>query len=134
MAAAFKFELVSPERLLMSEDVTEVDVPGSDGRFGVLAGHAPVMSTIEPGVIDITMADGKQVKFFVRGGFADVSASGLTILAEKALPLAELKPAVMEQEIKLAEGEIELATNDEARAAAELRLYNLKALGASLPA
>ena len=71
MADAFNFELVSPERLLFSEQVTAVVVPGSDGYFTVMANHAPLMSTIRPGVVEVTLADGGLQKLFVRGGYAD---------------------------------------------------------------
>lgn len=130
MAATFKFELVSPERLLLSEEVRQVDVPGSTGRFGVMAGHAPYMTTINPGVVEITRASGEVTKYFVRGGFADVGAGGLTILAERALPVAELNAAVIADEIKKAEDEIALAISEDAKAEAQRRLSEIKALAA----
>ena len=82
MANAFNFELVSPERLLFSEQVTAVVVPGSDGYFTVMANHAPLMSTIRPGVVEATLASGGTKKIFVRGGFVDVAGSSFTLLAE----------------------------------------------------
>ena len=93
--AAFHFELVSPERLIFSGEVAQVVVPGSEGAFTVLDGHAPMMSTIRPGVIEIFETLDRSSKMFVRGGFADVSGKGLTILAEQALPLAELDAAAL---------------------------------------
>ena len=86
------FELVSPERLLRAAEVYMVVVPGSEGDFGVLPGHAPLMSTIRPGTIAIypaSMADTPE-RIFIDGGFAEVGPNGLTILAESATPVAEL--------------------------------------------
>ena len=91
MADNFKFDLVSPERLLMSEPAAQVVVPGTEGQFTVMAGHAPVMTTLRPGVLDATLGSGKRARIFVRGGFADVNAAGLTVLAEQAIPLQELQ-------------------------------------------
>jgi F-type H+-transporting ATPase subunit epsilon len=119
--AAFHFELVSPERLIFSGEVEQVVVPGSEGAFTVLADHAPTMSTIRPGVIEVTAPGGAESKLFVRGGFADVSPTGLTILAEQALPLAELDAAKIASELRKAEEDLEDATTDQARAAAALR-------------
>src|SRR5690606_38857694 len=93
MAESFQFDLVSPERRVLSEAVERVDVPGSEGQFGVLAGHAPFMATLRPGVIVAHKAGGVVERIFVRGGFADVNPAGLTILAEDAMPVAEPDPA-----------------------------------------
>ena len=92
MADLVHFELVSPERLLVSRDVYMVVVPGTEGDFGVLPGHAPLMSTIRPGAIAIYPASMNDVpeRIFIDGGFAEVSATGLTILAESATPVSEL--------------------------------------------
>ena len=84
--ATFQFDLVSPEKLLISGEVTQVDVPGSEGDFGVLAGHAPFMTTLKEGVVRIHN-DGAIKDYEVRGGFADVTPQGLTILAEYAAPV-----------------------------------------------
>ena len=89
MADRLTFELVSPERLLLSAQVDMVVVPGTEGEFGVLAGHAPLVSTLRPGVISVH--DEKTIqRIFVRGGFAEVTAAGLTVLAEEAIDLATL--------------------------------------------
>ena len=80
--AKFHFDLVSPERLLMSAEVVQVDVPGSEGDFGVLAGHAPVIATLKPGVVTVKGHGSEDERIFVRGGFAEVNLDGLTILAE----------------------------------------------------
>ena len=87
--ATFHFELVSPEKLLFSGDVEQVDVPGAEGDFGVLAGHAPFVSTLRPGILTIHAASGEQ-KIVVLGGFAEVSADGLTVLAEVAEKVADI--------------------------------------------
>ncbi len=87
--ATFHFELVSPEKLLFSGDVEQVDVPGAEGDFGVLAGHAPFVSTIRPGILTVHGANGEQ-KIVVLGGFAEVSAAGLTVLADVAENVADI--------------------------------------------
>jgi F-type H+-transporting ATPase subunit epsilon len=81
--ANFHFDLVSPEKLLFSGEVEQVDVPGAEGDFGVLAGHAPMVATLRPGILTVHGASGEQ-KIVVLGGFAEVSAQGLTVLAEGA--------------------------------------------------
>ncbi|KPF62365.1 ATP synthase F0F1 subunit epsilon [alpha proteobacterium AAP81b] len=93
--ATLHFELVSPERLLASAEVAMVVVPGSEGDFGVLPGHAPLMSTIRPGAIAIYDTDGPAPsrRIFVDGGFAEVTPAGLTILAEAAMPVGDIDPA-----------------------------------------
>lgn len=89
MAEGTKLEIVSPERLLLSETVKSVTVPGADGYFTVLGDHAPLMTTLKPGFITVVDTAGVSHVYFVRGGFADVSPDGLTILAEEARPIAE---------------------------------------------
>ncbi len=108
--ALFHFELVSPERLLSSGDVAMVVVPGTEGDFGVLPGHAPLMSTIRPGAISIYESDFNTVtrRIFVDGGFAEVSDKGLTILAESALPVGDIDPTVVASDLAAAR-----AANDE---------------------
>ena len=97
----FSFELVSPERLLSSGKVAMVVVPGTEGDFGVLPGHAPLMSTIRPGAIAIYEADSNTLtrRIFVDGGFAEVSETGLTILAEAATAIADIDPAKVAVEL-----------------------------------
>ena len=87
MPDPFKFELVSPERLLVSGKVEQVSVPGSEGDMTVLAYHAPLLTTLRPGVIEIGFPGGEQQRYFIRGGFAEVGPSGLTVLAETAIDL-----------------------------------------------
>ena len=120
--ATFTFELVSPEKLLFSGQVQQVVVPGTEGDFAVLKDHAPVMSTLRAGVAVITDDAGKTQRLFVRGGFAEVSAAGLTILAEQALPVEEITDEVVAVEVKAAEREFEEAQSDEARRVAAEKL------------
>ena len=128
MADKLQFELVSPERLLLSEAVDMVTVPGTEGDFGVLAGHAPVMTTLRPGVINVDDAGRPQQRIFVRGGFAEVTPKGLTILAENAIPLAELDTAMLDQEIANAQEDVTDAKSDERRQSAQEKLDHLKQL------
>lgn len=127
MSDTFKFELVSPERILMSEDVTQVIVNGTDGQFTVLPGHSPLVSSLLPGFLEV-MAKGKSQRIFVRGGFAEVTPTSLTILAEKALGSDDLKGATLEAERALAADTIAKSTNDEARRLAEAAQASLAAV------
>jgi|SRR6185312_7553422 len=104
MADKVQFELVSPERLLLSEAVDMVVVPGSEGNFGVLPGHALFISTVRPGVIDVY--DGTQIgeRIFVSGGFAEVTAERCTVLADEAMPLSSLDAAAIEAGMRTLEG------------------------------
>lgn len=105
MADKVKFELVSPEKLLLSEDVAMVVVPGGEGDFGVLPGHSLLISTVRPGIIDVYADDQRSVsqRIFVSGGFAEVTAERCTVLADEALPVGEIDRAATEAEIKDAE-------------------------------
>ena len=96
--ATLHFELVSPEKLVFSGEVEQVDVPGAEGDFGVLAGHAPMVTTLRPGVMTVKAAGGEQ-KIVVLGGFAEVSAKGLTVLADTADSLADFDRAVLAAQI-----------------------------------
>ena len=114
MADTVKFELVSPERLLLSADVESVVVPGTEGDFGVLPGHARLISTVRPGVISV-FENGKVTdRIFVEGGFAEVTATGCTVLAEHAVPVEELDRDRALQAIQDAREDIEDAKDDEA--------------------
>lgn len=115
MADLVHFELVSPERLLLSTDVDMVVVPGVEGDFGVLPGHMPVISSIRPGVITI-YRDGKvDDRIFVEGGFAEVTPEGCTILAEHALPISDINREAAQQMAQDAREDIAEAKNDEER-------------------
>lgn len=130
--AAFNFELVSPEKLLFSGEVESVVVPGTEGDFQVFKDHAPVMSTLKPGIVAVEENSSKQMRLFVRGGFAEVSAKGLTILAEEALPVEDLDGERIAQEIKNAEEDLADAKTDVASRQATEKLDQLKELKAAL--
>ena len=99
---ALHFELVSPEKLVFSGDVNQVDVPGAEGDFGVLAGHAPTVATLRPGILTVHTAGGQR-RIVVLGGFAEVSAAGLTVLAELAEDADTIDRGMIESRI----GELE---------------------------
>jgi F-type H+-transporting ATPase subunit epsilon len=131
--ASFSFELVSPERLLFTGQVEQVVVPGSEGDFAVLANHAPVMTTIRPGVISVQETPGGAAKrIFIRGGFADVSPSGLTILAEQAIAIEDLKPETLSNEVKAAEEDVADAKTPDTKSRAAERLAQLRELQKAL--
>jgi F-type H+-transporting ATPase subunit epsilon len=127
MAGTFKFELVSPERVLLSIDADQVVVPGSDGEFAVLAGHAPVIATLRPGVLDVT-AGGSKRRLFVKSGFAEVDPSRLTVLAEKAYDVDEMSSSAIADELKAAEADLAAAKDDNARRMADTLVSELKRL------
>lgn len=124
MSAKVKFELVSPERLLMDVEVDRVTVPGTEGYFGVLPGHAPVMSAIKPGVVEV-LSEGETTRLFIKGGFAEVTPEGLVILAEEAIALKDLNRADLEQRLKNAQEDLEDAKSDEERSQAQAHLKEL---------
>ena len=115
MAASFNFELVSPERLLMSASVTEVVLPGSEGEMTVMAEHAPTMTTIRPGVLTVKEASGQSQRFVVFGGFADILPTGCTVLAESALAVGDLKKDALTKRVDQAKADLEAAKSDEAK-------------------
>jgi F-type H+-transporting ATPase subunit epsilon len=124
----FHFELVSPDKVLFNGSAQAVLVPGAEGDFQVLSEHAPVMTSMRPGVVGIDDAEGKHRRVFVRGGFADVSKDGLILLAETAIPFEDLNADTLGQEIKNAEEDLADATEDQKRLAQEKldRLRELK--------
>ena len=95
MAGTLQFDLVSPERRLASLAATEVQIPGTEGDLGVMEGHAPVITTLRPGVLRATSAEGVK-SYVVTGGFAEITGSGISVLAEQAVPLEEMTPALMD--------------------------------------
>ncbi len=123
--ATLHFELVSPERVLFSGAVDSVILPAIEGQMTVLGGHAPLMTTLSTGFLVMTIND-KPTRFLIRGGFADVNAAGLTILAENALPENELSKDVFAREIANAEKERDNTEDVDMRADAELALQRLK--------
>ena len=106
--ATFHFDLVSPEKVAFAGEVEQVDIPGTEGDFGVLAGHSPLIAGVRPGIVNITV-DGKHQKIIVLGGIAEVSEKGLTVLAETATSLEELDRAAFAQQI----ADMEEALKDE---------------------
>jgi F-type H+-transporting ATPase subunit epsilon len=130
--ASFPFELVSPERLLFTGDVESVVVPGTEGEFTVMKDHAPLMSTLKPGVVTVLETGAKQTRLFVRGGFADVAPTGLTILAESAVPLEQLDAAKLEAEIQDAREDVSDARSDETRRLAQEKFDQLNELRGAL--
>lgn len=129
--ATFPFELVSPERLVYSGKVSEVVVPGTEGEFGILAGHAPFVSTLKPGVLTIK-GDGAPLKLFVRGGFAEANPQGLTVLAETAIPLADLRSENLAQMIKDAQEDVEDARDEATKARRLTVLESLKSAASAI--
>ena len=129
--ATFQFDLVSPERLLLSEAVDQVDVPGSEGDFGVLAGHAPFVTTLRPGIL-VVYRGGDALRVVVNGGFAEVNPEGLTVLADMAVPVDEFDRAVLAGEIKDTEEDVADASDDRLRDKLNHRLDRLKALQVAL--
>jgi F-type H+-transporting ATPase subunit epsilon len=127
MASTFKFELVSPERILLSEDVDQVVVPGTEGDFTVLPGHAPVIAALRPGVLDVQVG-GKQRRVFVRSGFAEVDPESLTVLAQTALDLDSADKATIGAALTSAEAELADAKTDEGRRLALEAVSRLKQL------
>ncbi len=129
MSAPFPFELVSPEKLVLSESVLSVQVPGAEGDFEVLKDHAPVMASLRPGFLNVRTAGGTK-RYFVDGGFADVTPTGLTVLANNAIAIEELNAARATQEIAAAESALAKAANDVDTFNASQKLSALKALQA----
>ncbi|MCR6644768.1 MAG: F0F1 ATP synthase subunit epsilon [Terricaulis sp.] len=133
MAGKLHFALVSPEREVFQGEVDHVVVPGAEGEFGVLAGHAPLMSTIKPGALKI-INDGAVTRIFVNGGFADVTPEGLTVLAEDAVDLGTVDAAQIETDLKNAQDDARDASSEAKREAAAARVARLESLKAALAA
>jgi F-type H+-transporting ATPase subunit epsilon len=128
----FHFDLVSPERILFSGQVSQVDVPGAEGDFGVLANHAPLVSTVRPGILVIFNERGEKLPVVINGGFAEVSPAGLTVLADMAVPRDEFDIAVLAGEIKDTEEDVADEQDAWKRDKLAHPLSQLKALQAAL--
>ncbi len=128
MAETFGFELVSPEKLLLSVDAEMVTVPGDAGDMGILPGHAPVISSLRLGVIEVTKAGGGEERIFVAGGFAEMSNNKLTVLAEEAMPVADLKRDKLEAKLKDAREDLADAKQDHAKARAQAEIDKYTAM------
>jgi F-type H+-transporting ATPase subunit epsilon len=127
MAATFNFELVTPERLVFSGEASQVVVPGAEGDFAVLAGHSPFISTLRPGILEVTLPQGAQ-RLLVKKGVAEADPTRLTVLAQTAVPVEELTGARLAGELQLAEAQASEAKDDHARMNAEALLDLLKRL------
>ena len=128
MAEAFKFELVSPERLLVSEEVEHVVIPGVEGEMTVMANHAPVMTIVKPGVVTVNTAGGGEERYVVFGGFADILPEGCTLLAESAVRIADIDRDDLARRIQEAREDVADAKDDETRTKAEQFLSQLATL------
>lgn len=126
MADKLKFSLVSPEKELFSGDVDQVDVPGTEGNLGILPNHSPLMAAIRTGALTVYDA-GSETKYFVQSGFADVTPEGLTVLAEKAVTMADLDRSVLNAEIETASAKLADLEGD-AALALQQNIDGLKAL------
>jgi F-type H+-transporting ATPase subunit epsilon len=130
MAETLQFDLVSPERKLASLQATRVQIPGMEGDFTAMPDHAPFLTTLRPGVVRVTSA-AETVEYVVTGGFAEVSPTAATILAEQAVPRAEVSADMVARLVGAAEKELTEAPED-ARRAASQRLRDVAALKATL--
>ena len=130
MAGTFHFELVTPEHLLLGGEAEQVVIPGVEGDFAVLAGHAPVISTLRPGILEITMTDAKR-RVFVKKGVAEADPERLTVLAQTAVDVDEFDARRIAEELKAAEVELAEAQDDQAKLLAETLVDQLKRLQAT---
>jgi F-type H+-transporting ATPase subunit epsilon len=129
--ATFHLDLVSPEKLLFAGEVDQVDVPGSEGDFGVLAGHAPLIATLRPGIL-VIYREGTVVRIVVNGGFAEVGPKGLTVLADVAVLVENFDAATLADEITTTEADAAAATDGARRDKLTHRIDQLKALQGEL--
>ncbi len=125
---SFKFELVSPERLLVSENVEQVVIPGAEGEMTVLEKHAPTMTIVKPGVVTVKPASGAEQKYVVFGGFADILPEGCTLLAESAVAVSDIDRADLARRIQAAKEDVSDARDDDTRTKAETYLAQLTTL------
>lgn len=129
--AELHFEFVSPERVLFSGDVDQVDLPGAEGDMGILAGHAPLVTALRPGIVTIYSSSTRE-PVVVIGGFAEVSPAGLTVLADRAVPRADFDTATLAGDIKDTAEDVADASDDAQRDKLARRLEQLKSLQAAL--
>ena len=122
------FELVSPEKLLVSEPAEMVVVPGTEGDFGAMPRHAPMITAVRPGVIDVYRGGKIESRIFVAGGFAEVTATRISVLAEEAIPLGELTGEIAQARIAQAKEDLTAASSDHARGLATRRLAVAEAM------
>lgn len=129
MARTFQFELVTPEQLLLAGEAEQVVIPGVEGDFAVLSGHAPVISTLRAGILEITMADAKR-RVFVKKGVAEADPERLTVLAQTAVDVDDFDSQQIADELKVAEAELAEAKDDQSKLLAERLVDQLKRLQA----
>ena len=129
--ATFRFDLVSPEKLLFSGEVNQVDVPGSEGDFGVLAGHAPLVTTLRPGIL-VVHRERETLRVVVDAGFAEVGPAGLTVLANMAVPVEEFDVSQLAAVIKDTEEDVADEKDSWTRDKLAQKLDRLRALQAAL--
>lgn len=132
--ASFKFDLVSPERLLVSEDIESVVIPGTEGEMTVMANHAPVMTTIKPGLVTVKQAGGAEQRYVVFGGFADILPTGCTLLAEEAVAVKDINREEIARRIRDAREDLGDATDDAARTRAQQFIDHLTTLEGAIAA
>ena len=132
MAEPYKFELVSPERLLVSEQVEYVIIPGTEGEMTVMARHAPVMTAVKPGVVTVKTIAGKEDRYVVFGGFADILPEGCTLLAESAVATGSIDREDLARRIQDAREDVADAKDDQSRTKAEQYLSHLTTLEAAI--
>ncbi len=130
--SSFHFEIVAPEKLIFSGSVQSVILANSEGEMTVLANHAPLMAMLKPSVITVNEDRGTVQKLFVRGGFADVAPSGLTVLAETAIPLADVDAKLLDGQIQEAQVDLDAAKTQETKRLASEKLDQLRELKAAL--
>jgi F-type H+-transporting ATPase subunit epsilon len=130
MADKILFELVSPEKLLLSKAVDMVTVPGTEGYMGVMAGHSPLVSTLRAGMIDMK-DEGQDTRYFIRGGFVEINPGKVTVLAEEAIPMSEMDLAILDQRISDAQEDEIAAKTDADRARAAQMVDDLKLVRAA---
>ncbi|MGH6872047.1 MAG: F0F1 ATP synthase subunit epsilon [Rhizomicrobium sp.] len=131
MADKIAFDLVSPERLLLSENADMVTIPGTDGYMGVIKGHMPLISTLRAGMIEVAGGDSVSGKFFIRGGFAEVNPDKVIVLADEAIPMTDMDIAVIDQRIKDTEEDLIAAKSEAERARINDRLHDLRLVRAA---
>jgi F-type H+-transporting ATPase subunit epsilon len=129
--ADLHFEFVSPESVLFSGDVDQVDLPGAEGDMGILPGHAPIVTALRPGIVTV-YREGTRLPIVVIGGFAEMSPAGLTVLADRAMPRETFDTMMLANEIKDAEEDLADSTDQNVRDKLAHRLDQLKALQAAL--
>lgn len=128
MADSFNFELVSPERLLLSESASEVIIPGADGEMTVMANHAPVMTNVKPGIVEVKSDSGASNRYVVFGGFADILPDGCTVLAESAVHVDDIDREELEKRIQNTREDLQDAKTDADRSRIAERLDHLLTL------